>query len=50
MVCAAGNDGAKDLHNVKYSACYPQTICVDLSTRLEWPSMSVVFHHDQLVQ
>ena len=26
VVCAAGNDGAKDLHNIKYPARYPQTI------------------------
>ena len=40
VVCAAGNDGAEDSHNVniKYPARYPQTICV-WSTRSGWPSM-----------
>ena len=35
VVCAAGNDGAKDSHNVniKYPARYPQTICVGAHDR-----------------
>ena len=35
VVCAAGNDGAEDSHNVniKYPACYPQTICVGAHDR-----------------
>ena len=33
VVCAAGNDGARDIHNIKYPACYPQTICVGAHDR-----------------
>ena len=33
VVCAAGNDGAKDLTNIKYPACYPRTICVGAHDR-----------------
>ena len=33
VVCAAGNDGAKDLTNIKYPARYPQTICVGAHDR-----------------
>ena len=33
VVCAAGNDGAKDIHNIKYPARYPQTICVGAHNR-----------------
>ena len=28
VVCAAGNDGAKNIHNMKYPARNSQTICV----------------------
>ena len=28
VVCAAGNEGAKNIHNVKYPARFSQTICV----------------------
>ena len=33
VVCAAGNDGAKNIHNIKYPALYPQTICVGANDR-----------------
>ena len=33
VVCAAGNDGARDIHNIKYPARYPQTICVGAHDR-----------------
>ena len=37
VVCAAGNDGAKDLTNIKYPARYPQTICVGAHDRYGQP-------------
>ena len=33
VVCAAGNDGATNIHNIKYPARYPQTICVGAHDR-----------------
>ena len=33
VVCAAGNDGAKNIHNIKYPARYPQTISVGAHDR-----------------
>ena len=33
VVCAAGNDGAKDGNNIKYPASYAQTICVGAHDR-----------------
>ena len=33
VVCAAGNDGAENLENIKYPARYPQTISVGASNR-----------------
>ena len=33
VVCAAGNDGAKNIHNVKYPARFSQTICVGAHNR-----------------
>ena len=33
VVCAAGNDGANNRRNIKYPACYPQTICVGAHDR-----------------
>ena len=37
VVCAAGNDGAKDRNNIKYPARYPQTICVGAHDRKGHP-------------
>ena len=37
VVCAAGNDGARDLTNIKYPARYPQTICVGAHDRYGHP-------------
>ena len=37
VVCAAGNDGAKNIHNIKYPARYPQTICVGAHDRYGRP-------------
>ena len=37
VVCAAGNDGARDRHNIKYPARYPQTICVGAHDRYGQP-------------
>ena len=37
VVCAAGNDGARDRNNIKYPACYPQTICVGAHDRYGQP-------------
>ena len=36
-VCAAGNDGAKDINNIKYPELYPQTICVGAHDRNGYP-------------